>query len=903
MQGNLLGAITLDFELKIDLFSWFKKNYLPYLPPKKLCPKIMLANVGLATVIEPFAIGLPTEGDEFVLVALEEATKQVDEALEQTVEQLFNGNSTASSHLVRLFRYPPETERGLARAAEIYDRTLYLVGEKVKSQKQIEATANFSYNDLLSPVNLEVVANLSGCEAHRAARDINCTQDMCFHAKYRTVDGTCNNLLKPNQGASLTAFKRNLPASYQNHFNTPQGWDPDELVNGHRLPSARLVSSELISSASVTQDDEISHMVMQWGQFLDHDLSHSMEAISRQTFENGITCSATCDNKPPCFPIKLPGSSGCMEFTRSSATCGSGATSVFTSRLQQRQQLNQLTSYIDASQVYGSSLDLAISLRNLTNDKGRLREGPSFNYGKPLLPFNTRHVVDCRRDPRQSSIGCFLAGDVRANEQLGLTSMHTLWFRHHNFLAEQLRQLNPHWDGDQLYEEARKILGAQMQHITFHHWLPLILGQQHLKPYSGYKPEKDASVSNVFAASAFRFGHALVQPVLRRLNSSLEPIPEGDLPLHQAFFAPWRLVQEGGIDPIIRGLFASHAKKNLPHQLMNTELTEKLFEAVHSVALDLAALNIQRGRDHGLPSYVQWRKFCKLDPEAIADWPHLGQVINDRVILEQLRRLYGHPSNIDLWVGGLLERPEGDARVGPTVKCLIGDQFERLRDGDRFWYENPSTFSPAQLAQIKQTSLARIICDNADDIRQVYPDVFKLDKSSALKSCEEIPQMSLIPWHDIGECQARPPRVKRSSTVDVDFADPAEDRVEGLEVVIAKNKLQMAKMKRRLGRMYKVMVQFAQIHRQDDLEEAVCIDPINGSLRNPGEAWIHQSPTTSASCAKCICQVRYIKREPTLTFINIPNHSFSASSSEMSKNRMSYCLRNNSSRRTALYTY
>ena len=85
--------------------------------------------------------------------------------------------------------------------------------------------------------------------------------------------------------------------------------------------------------------------------------------------------------------------------------------------------------YIDASQVYGSSLDLAISLRNLTNDLGRLREGLGYNYGKPLLPFNTRHFIDCRRDPRESNIGCFLTGDVRANEQLGLISMHTLWFR------------------------------------------------------------------------------------------------------------------------------------------------------------------------------------------------------------------------------------------------------------------------------------------------------------------------------------------------------------------------------------------------------------------------------------------------------------------------------------------
>ena len=209
----------------------------------------------------------------------------------------------------------------MARAAEIYERTLEIVAEKVYNEQNeidfVKHVSNFTYDDLLSPVNLELLANLSGCLSHR--RHVNCSQDICTHRKFRTIDGSCNNLQNPLWGSSLTSFKRLLPAQYENHFNTPRGmsisyqfvsffakndyipfsisnvlgWERDKLYNGFKLPSARKVSNEVISTSKTTADDQISHMVMQFGQFLDHDMDHSMEAISTQNFENGIFCSAT----------------------------------------------------------------------------------------------------------------------------------------------------------------------------------------------------------------------------------------------------------------------------------------------------------------------------------------------------------------------------------------------------------------------------------------------------------------------------------------------------------------------------------------------------------------------------------------------------------------------------------
>ncbi|KAJ8884137.1 hypothetical protein PR048_015994 [Dryococelus australis] len=294
--------------------------------------------------------------------------------------------------------------------------------------------------------------------------------------------------------------------------------------------------------------------------------------------------------------------------------------------------------------VYGFSKEVAQDLREFRTSYGHLREGSRLPGGKRFLPLAAGQQNDCRRDPLESSIGCFLAGDIRSNEQLGLLAMHTLWFREHNRLATELRHINPHWDGDMLYHEARKILGAQVQHITYKHWLPHILGPEGmymLGQYEGYDPTINPSISNVFATAALRFGHSLINPVLHRLNKTFQPIPEGNLPLHKAFFAPWRLVEEGGIDPLLRGLFYVPAKLKRPTQNLNSDLTEHLFEVAHAVALDLAAMNIQRGRDHGIPEYNTWRKYCNLSEAQTFD--DLKNEISSQLVRDTLKELYGHP--------------------------------------------------------------------------------------------------------------------------------------------------------------------------------------------------------------------------------------------------------------------
>lgn len=328
-------------------------------------------------------------------------------------------------------------------------------------------------------------------------------------------------------------------------------------------------------------------------------------------------------------------------------------TSIFFGTIQPREQINQLTSFIDASQVYGFSEQFARDLRNLTDeDNGYLREGVHFPNQKSMLPFTApTDGVDCRRDLGESTVNCFTAGDVRVNEQLGLITLHTIFLREHNRIAGFFNKINPIWVGERVYQESRKIVGAMMQHITYTHWLPHIIGEEGLKlmgNYEAYDPSINPSVSNEFATAAMRFGHSLINPVLQRLNWNFDPIEQGHLPLHKAFFAPWRLVYEGGVDPLLRGLFTAPAKLKLPAESLNKELTEKLFQSFHSVALDLAAINIQRSRDHAIPSYNEYRKICNLPmAESFED---LRNEISSQQIRDKLRDIYGNVSNIDIWV-------------------------------------------------------------------------------------------------------------------------------------------------------------------------------------------------------------------------------------------------------------
>jgi hypothetical protein len=306
---------------------------------------------------------------------------------------------------------------------------------------------------------------------------------------------------------------------------------------------------------------------------------------------------------------------------------------------------------------------------------------------------------------------------VRANEQLGLTAMHTLFMREHNLQAKRLRRGHGNWSGDRIYDTARAIVGAEIQVITYNEFLPMLLGADALPPYSGYKPEVNPGIDNAFSAAAYRLGHTLLTPELLRLKHNGRPIPRGNLALRDAFFVPAELHAGQGIEPLLRGLAMNQAQEVDP--FIVDEVRNFLFGPPGSGGFDLASLNIQRGRDHGLPRYNAMRVSMGLAAKT-----SFADVSSDPVVQARLASVYASVDDIDLWVGGLCEDHVPGAMLGELLRSILVDQFTRLRDGDRFWYENH--FSDSMVQELEQTTLARIIRRNTSIGKEIPDNVFEI---------------------------------------------------------------------------------------------------------------------------------------------------------------------------------
>lgn len=601
------------------------------------------------------------------------------------------------------------------------------------------------------------------------------------NSKYRSIDGSCNNQDNPLFGLSGTPFQRILDATYNLFGNTPR-----QATDGSPLPSARFVSQTVFSAGDI-RDNDISVLFMQAGQFLDHDIAHTPNAgigpinTPQCCLEDSRGRDWIYPQDPSngqldvCFPIEVLSSDSfwgrrgrrCMHFSRSSTSPTIFPNVCEAGRWEQR---NGASHWIDATQVYGHTEHEREDVRD-PRDRAFLAVSAGGSRRRALLPtcavaeINAREPDSC--DIANCGDGCaFVGGDLRVNEMPALTVQHTAWVREHNRVAKELKEINPRWNDEQVFEEARRIVIATWQNVIFSEWLPILLGPAFMRAFGlqplttgyaeDYDPEFDPSITNEFATAAFRFAHTLIAPNVPGMDKDGNNVTFVDL--KDAFNNGAFVNQRGFIEDTVRG----QSREPVPAFDSNfvEDVLDHLFESEEgdNGGLDLMALNIQRSREHGIPGYNQYREQCQSAQSNFGkarnfdDLTRGGWVSSENA--QNLRRAYRDVDDIDLFPGGILEKPHKDALVGPTFKCIIGDQMARLKRGDRFYYErgdDPNTrFTLEQLDELRKSSMARVMCDNTD-IERAQPLMFRIPgPGNELVSCTDgsIPKLNLDVFRD-----------------------------------------------------------------------------------------------------------------------------------------------------------
>lgn len=564
-------------------------------------------------------------------------------------------------------------------------------------------------------------------------------------APYRSIDGLCNNLQNPLWGSFLHAYQRFLKPEYSDGKILPRGARYDSQ-KGYLsvLPNPRQISANFHINRNIS-DPTHSHMLMQFAQFIAHDLT----GLARDDYD---CCKPEFQTMFQCFPVDLRGDAifsrfnkTCMTFTRSNWDCQSN--------VPWMEQLNGATSFIDGSNIYGNNQAKSLLIRGGENRRGGLLvENPKLNrFNIPTredlgLPSN---------DPEAGSD--FISGDSRNALQPTLLSLHNLFLLEHNRIARsilkamrgKLDHLNEKDRDELLFQESRRILIAQLQAIVYKEFLPSIISPDQLERHGvhfmedcEYLPLIDPTVRNEFSTAAYRFGHSLVQDIFQGRGQPWR--------LSNGFADPtFAIRKEGlGFENEISGA-CSQAQQSLD-RFMSSELTNKLFankkilgqRRALEAASDLAATNIQRGRDHGIPCYNSIRKFIGLrsihsmsdQPEEIA-WRNW----------EALVKIYRKPDDIDLFTGGLAEDPLPGGLLGPTFTWLISEQFRFLMHGDRYFFthsKGPHAHGLPNLLQrmIMSRRLSDIFCENTRTISQLQRNAFLLphrEANNPMVSCKD----------------------------------------------------------------------------------------------------------------------------------------------------------------------
>ncbi|XP_035774931.1 chorion peroxidase-like isoform X1 [Anopheles albimanus] len=565
-------------------------------------------------------------------------------------------------------------------------------------------------------------------------------------SRYRSLDGRCNNI-EPGRsrwGSVGYPMERVLAPLYDDGVWAPRV----KSITGRYLPSARELSGTLFTDLYRAHSRH-NVLLMQFGQFLAHDFSRNQALPGTRKCCTADGSARLKNASFGCMPIAVRQGDDfysqhgvqCLHFTRTAVAPMDECDSKYA------RQLSSVSHFIDGSPIYGNSKQEAHDLR--AHEGGRLKSIEHRRYHNELPPLD-RTEGACEKWAEM----CFKTGDVRSNQLITLVAVHTLFLREHNRIARQFERLNPHWSDDTIFKETRRIVIAQLQHIAFAEYLPKIVGHRlaavyKLHPAGGdlgytshYRPDVNPSVTSEFTVAAFRFGHSTVPSKLDLKGRSVET--------WHLFLDPTRFRERTFYDELF------HSMQRQPMQAVDDQFSTSVTRFLDVVpgtnhGKDLAAINIQRGRDHALRPYNDYRRL--IGRPAVRDFAEFGPNHGPT-----LAALYASVDDVDLYVGAILEPPIEDGVVGETFAEIISDQFARFQHGDRYFYSNgpdtnPGHFTQAQLREIQRITMASLICANAGETHRMYvlPDAFSVpDEGNRPVVCSS-PDMSHLDlkwWKD-----------------------------------------------------------------------------------------------------------------------------------------------------------
>ncbi|HHB78623.1 MAG TPA: T9SS type A sorting domain-containing protein [Saprospiraceae bacterium] len=504
----------------------------------------------------------------------------------------------------------------------------------------------------------------------------------------RAIDGTGNNVNHPTWGA------------YDSPLLTPSGLDFSDGVSepsGISRPTPRNVSNALFAQdgRSLESPLDLSDFCWAFGQLMDHDI-----VLVGENEETLVIEVPQCDE----FFDPLCAGTAVIPIHRTVFDPNSG-----TSPDNPRLYRNEITHWMDASFLYGSTPERNHWLRTFNGGRLKTSHGDLLPYNTFSGEFNSPIDFDA---PGMAFVShtpgphkYFVAGDVRANENILLTALQTLFLREHNRLADSIALEYPQWNDEKIYQKARRLVIGLMEHIAYDEWLPEV--GIFLPAYQGYNPDVNPNMSNLFSVASFRIGHTIVGEDFWRLDEKGDTIPQGNIELKDAYFQSSRLINEAGLDPIFRGM-AAHRQQAFDAKLVD-DLRNRLFGDPGQGGLDLVSVNILRGRERGVPDLNTVR-----EAYGLPKYSRYSEITQDVQKQAKIKALYWDIDDIDPWVGMLLEDRIPNKMMGETMHATLYRQFQRLRDGDRFFYLNDPELSQTEINWINNTMLSDLVMRNSN---------------------------------------------------------------------------------------------------------------------------------------------------------------------------------------------